>query len=118
MALRFVGGDEVVEPFVLTNTDGSIVDLATVDFVMSAGVWWNGRVRIVLTPVDGIEISNDHPALAGTGQDQEKHGDFRLSEVRTLLIPFGQIASLRIAVIRVLDGVTMSSYLAPLERIT
>lgn len=117
-ALRFVGGDEVIEAFVLTHTDGSIVDLATVEFTMTAGVWWRGRVRIALALDDGIEISNQHPALAGADEDQVPHGIFRLSETRTLLIPFGQIAALRIAVIRSLDSVTMSSYFAPLERIT
>lgn len=116
-ALRFVGGDEVIEPFLLEATDGEILDLTEMQPI-TGGVWWHGRQRIALTEGAGIEIENVRPARAASGATQTPHGRITLSEAQSILIPFGQIASLRLIAVRAIDTVTMSSYFAPLERIT
>lgn len=116
-ATRFVGGDEIVVPFLLETTDGDIVDLATVTFMRSSGVWWRGLPRIPILRGFGIEVTNENPPRAAEGDEQEPHGVIRLVEDTTDDIPFGQIASLRLVVFRTADGITESSEFAPLDRI-
>lgn len=116
-ALRFVGGDEVIEPFLLEATDGEIIDLTEMQPI-TGGVWWRGRQRIDLTVGAGIEITNVRPARAASEATQTPHGKVTLTEVQSRLIPFGQIASLRLVAVRAIDTITMSTYFAPLERIT
>lgn len=115
-ALQLVGGDEVIEPFLLEHTNGLIVDLDTMEPLIG-GVWWRGRKRISISEGAGIIINTPHPERAAEGEHQVEHGTVTLTEDQTLLLPFGQIASLRIVCING-DGVTMSTFLHPLERIT
>lgn len=114
-ALQLVGGDEVVEPFTLHNTDGSFVDLATV--TITGGVWWRGKERFPLVVGTNIILNVNLPVLADDPADQVPHGFITLTEDQTILLPFGQIASIRVVAVNG-DGVTMSTFLHPLERIT
>lgn len=113
-AVKFVGGDEVVEPFLIESSEGNIIDLS--GLTVTGSIWWRGKSRIALTVIAGIEIENLFPARNNDPDLQEPHGNIRLSEVQTALIPYGRISSLRMRVVTP-DSVTMSSYLAPLERV-
>lgn len=114
-ALQLVGGDEIVEPFILENTDGSLVDLATV--TIDGSIWWRGRERIPLPVGSSIIINVLFPVRAENPDDQVPHGFWHLTEDDTRQLPFGQIAGLRIVAVDG-NGVTMSTYFYPLERIT
>lgn len=114
-SLTLVGGDEIVEPFVLKRTDGAILDLSLVN--ISGGVWWRRRLQIELAVDDGIEIEDEHPPLAAVGEDQIPHGNIRIIEDRSILIPLGLIANLRLVAVTKADAVTMSTYFVPIKRI-
>lgn len=111
VALSFVGGDEIIEPFLLENSDGEIFDLT--GMTVSGGIWWRERERMPLTVGAGlgIEITSLLPPDV-----QTPHGFIRLTEAQTALIPQGQVASIRVVAVSG-DAVTMSSYFYPLERI-
>lgn len=117
VALQFVGGDEIVEPFLLHGSQGTIIDLS--GLALSGGVWWQRRERISLAVGAGLGVEVVTPLPATTAGDvpQDPHGYIRITEAQSALIPLGQIASLRLKAVNA-DGVTMSSFFAPLERIS
>jgi hypothetical protein len=113
--LKFVGGDEVIEPFLIEDSDGNILDLA--DMTVTGSVRWRDLSRIALGVGTGIEIINNRPDRSSDPSTQEPHGFFTLSELQTISIPFGQVSSLRIKAVS--SGVvTMSSFLVAMERIS
>lgn len=112
--LEFVGGDDVIEPFLIEKTDGTIQDLTGT--YLSGVVAWRGRNRITLSVGSELLITNMAPARAVVDADQIPHGHFRLTELQTILIPEGQIALLRLTVVE--GGVTMSTYNYPLKRVS
>lgn len=113
-ALKFVGGDEVIEPFLIDDSEGNILDLA--GMTITGAVWWRGKARIALAVGTGIEIINNLPDRSSDPNTQEPHGFFSLSEPQTDSIPFGQVSSLRIKAVTA-EIVTISSYLIALERV-
>lgn len=116
MALRFVGGNDVIEPFLLTATDGSIVDLTTMR-PLTGGVWWRSLERFPLTIGAGLRIDNETPPLAGSGETQVPHGVAILTSAQTSDMPFGVVANIRIDARSLVEGLLMSTYFALLERI-
>lgn len=112
-SLKFFGGDELIETFLLEHTNGEIVDLTGLS--VSGVVLWRRLNRIPLSVGAELTIVTLYPTRAVDPEDQVPHGYFRLTELQTDLIPYGATAGLRLTVIE--GGVTMSTYPFLMERV-
>lgn len=108
MTIQFVGGDDLIEPFRITNPDGTLVDLTGA--VVTAKVL-NRGAEIDLSMGSGIEVASPLPTTDG-----EAHGFVILRSDQTLSLPLGNLTTLRITV-QGSDGLIFSTIDEPLERI-
>lgn len=116
---QFAGGDDPRQPFLLERSDGQILDLTGLN--VSGAVRWGGRSRIPLVAGVQIEIQENAPERAPAEEVQVPHGYVQLRTILGVsfsdLIPVGNIGRLRMTVVRIVDGVKMSTHDFPMERV-
>jgi hypothetical protein len=112
--VQFVGGDDIIETFLIETTEGEIADLS--GCVITGEVSWRGKPRILLSQGDGINIIALHPERATDSSLQVQHGSFHIPKTRSGELPMGNIATVRVISVDAAD-IRSSSHLYRLERI-
>lgn len=108
-----VGGDEFIEPFLLEDEDGEILDLT--GLAVTGWLRWRGKDRIALTGAE-LDVRTMAPERAVDPAVQDPHGFVHLLEEQTAVIPVGALTEIFMTVVDD-EGVTLSTYEGVLERI-
>lgn len=82
-SIRFVGGDDLIDPFQIVGTDGRIVDL---DGATITGRIIYPRGQVTLSAGAGLEISELLPS------GDNPHGFLVLTGVQTAVLPLGALS--------------------------
>jgi hypothetical protein len=111
-SVQFIGGDHLVEPFLINAEDGSIADLT--DVPISGSITWD-EGSIALASNSGLHLSNVKPDLAEGSDPQEPHGYLVLTPEQTSALPMGRQTVFRLTVVN--KGLRSSTFQKYLERL-